>query len=351
MQFDLEAILSNNSIKVSIMTQPFVAKKTRIEYIDLAKGFCIVLVIANHLAMDMNFRLPFAEYLVTFRMPLYFFLSGCFFKTYEGFWGFTKRKINKLLVPFVFFYLTISCLIPRLAVDFFGAKWYCLPYSKFLTGFCTTGDGFPFGAIWFLLGLFIMNLIFYALHILASKTKYNIPVLIAGAILTIVLNQVFHDHLWFFVRSAFRNLLFFEFGYIAYRKTPIMKPNKLDKYLIFQIILAFALLVVIKDYCPDKYIVYYACGLLGLYGVLMLAKLLKHLPFFSYIGRYSIMLLVTHMLLLRIGLDILQHFSLPISVVFVIVLVATLASYYAIIPFMLRFMPRVTAQKDLIKVS
>lgn len=335
------------------MSQSAIKTKTRIEYIDLAKGFCIFLVIANHLALDMHLEMPFSQYFVLFRMPLYFFLSGCFFKTYGGFWDFTKRKLNKLLIPFLFFYFTVCCLIPRLAVDLLNRHWYCLPYNKFLTGFLTTGDGFPFGAVWFLLGLFVMNIIFYALHILASKVqnpKLGITILVLGAVFTAVLNQVFHDHLYFFIRSAFRNLLFFECGYFAYRKTSIMKPNRLDKFLILQIILSFAALVLIKDYCPNKYIVYYCCGLLGTYGILMLAKLLKNLPYFSYVGRYSIMLLVTHMLFLRIGIDIFSHFSVSTLISFSAILLITLLSYYLIIPFMLKYMPKVTAQKDLIKV-
>lgn len=46
----------------------------------------------------------------TFRMPLYYFLSGLFFKTYRGFFDFVLKKINKLLIPFAFFiYLPEFC--------------------------------------------------------------------------------------------------------------------------------------------------------------------------------------------------------------------------------------------------
>lgn len=43
--------------------------------------------------------------LSSFTMPLYFFVSGLFFKSYEGFGGFLARKVDKLLVPFLIFYL------------------------------------------------------------------------------------------------------------------------------------------------------------------------------------------------------------------------------------------------------
>lgn len=84
--------------------------KKRIQYIDLAKGFCIILVVAYHVNKAFHFKqFPlFWDTLSVFRMPLYFFLSGLFFKEYEGFFGFSLRKVNKLLIPFFFFHIVTS---------------------------------------------------------------------------------------------------------------------------------------------------------------------------------------------------------------------------------------------------
>ena len=87
-------------------------KKPRIEYIDLAKGFCIIMVVVFHLSAFAEVDYPAEYYLKTFRMPLYYFLSGCFFKAYGGFWDFVKRKTNKLLIPFFFFYFSSRTLFP-----------------------------------------------------------------------------------------------------------------------------------------------------------------------------------------------------------------------------------------------
>lgn len=75
--------------------------KKRIEFIDLAKGFCICLVVLAHVAASYKVSLPLSDFQKAFRMPLYFILSGFFFKTYGGFWDFIKRKTNKLsfLIP------------------------------------------------------------------------------------------------------------------------------------------------------------------------------------------------------------------------------------------------------------
>ena len=70
----------------------------RIQFVDTAKGICILLVVMYHAGLVDN-DTPCLSML---RMPFYFTLSGLFFKDYGGFRTILK-KVNKLLVPFVFF--------------------------------------------------------------------------------------------------------------------------------------------------------------------------------------------------------------------------------------------------------
>lgn len=65
-------------------------EKKRIQFIDLAKGVCITLVVLHHCHIE-------TPYLVFVRMPLYFILSGLFFKAYGGFVDFTKGKSIRYL--------------------------------------------------------------------------------------------------------------------------------------------------------------------------------------------------------------------------------------------------------------
>ena len=81
-------------------------EKQRIVWIDKAKGICIILVVLHHslIHTHADFLLSntnVENFLSAFRMPLYFALSGIFFKTYSSFSIFVIRKINKLIVPFV----------------------------------------------------------------------------------------------------------------------------------------------------------------------------------------------------------------------------------------------------------
>ena len=64
--------------------------KKRIEFIDLAKGVCILLVIMMH--TDVNVDFPGLRGM---RMPLYFILSGLFFKDYGGSVSYTHLRAHE----------------------------------------------------------------------------------------------------------------------------------------------------------------------------------------------------------------------------------------------------------------
>ena len=94
-------------------------EKPRYAFVDLAKGLCIMLVVWHHVASTWGLdTYPLKLPLSTFRMPLYFFLSGLFFKSYAGFFDFCLRKVNKLLIPFTFFFITTSCILPFILAHF-----------------------------------------------------------------------------------------------------------------------------------------------------------------------------------------------------------------------------------------
>jgi fucose 4-O-acetylase-like acetyltransferase len=94
----------------------------------------------------------------------------------------------------------------------------------------------------------------------------------------------------------------------------------------------------------------YICGLSGTLGIIFLAKYLKDLPFFSYWGRYSIMILLTHGLLLQVYIPIIKKIPVSDTLLEIILLVITMFSYNILIPIMKKYLPYVTAQKDVIKV-
>lgn len=78
----------------------------RIKWVDVAKGWGIVMVIYGHIATDY-----LSTWLYTFHVPLFFFLSGYFFNPAKAPHAFFKSKAKSLLLP----YLTLG--IPLFVIN------------------------------------------------------------------------------------------------------------------------------------------------------------------------------------------------------------------------------------------
>lgn len=75
--------------------------KQRIDYIDIAKGIGILLVLWGHLYVCDYVHS--AIYL--FHMPLFFFISGMFYWNPTGVKVFVQKTLKKYVYPYVFFLL------------------------------------------------------------------------------------------------------------------------------------------------------------------------------------------------------------------------------------------------------
>lgn len=69
---------------------------TRIPFIDTAKGLCIMLVVLYHI--NTYYNIPEIDIVASFHMPLFFLLSGCFYKSYGSFRLFCIKKTNNKFI-------------------------------------------------------------------------------------------------------------------------------------------------------------------------------------------------------------------------------------------------------------
>ena len=334
----------------------------RIQFIDLAKGLCITLVVLYHINKRFDLNPALFSILSTFRMPLYFLLSGLFFKEYENFIGFLKRKTNKLLIPFLFFYLITSFLMPNLLYQFGYTvdKTQSLGISG-LWAFLTK-EQFSNGPIWFLWCLFVLNIIFYNIFLLSKffRKYFVLAIVILSCALGCIgmILSVNHINLPAFIDTALTSTPFFCVGYILRKHTKLLYPNFFDKYLLILAVVCIIIVVLLGGGCSYKGngftispLEVYLCGLSGTMGIIFLAKYLKDLPFFSYWGRYSIMILLTHGLILQVYIPLAKKLPLSETLLEIILLLVTMFSYNFIIPIMKKYLPYVTAQKDVIQIK
>ena len=327
------------------------SSSSRIEWIDLAKGFCIILVVLYHVCSLLDMTYPLWVQTLSFRMPLYFILSGLFFKQYEGFMGFLKRKVNKLLIPFLFF-MVFTSLIP------YVIKAHQLPWYLYLK--CEIVFNMP---IWFLLCLFEVNIIFYIVQSLSSmisaryKTALVLTIMLALGILGFGLCY-YKIKVPFFLDSSLSASPLFAFGWWLNRKTSFLRsPSNLR--LDIPLIIVCALIVLFfarpMQWMYNTFTIrglqyVYLCGVSGTIMVLLIAKNFRHLPVISVWGRYSIMILCTHY---PIAMAVSTFFSRYLSgtSLLLLTLVLTMTACHFLIPFMKKYMPHVTAQKDVIPIN
>ena len=351
----------------AIPTSP---EKPRLDFIDLAKGLCIMLVVWHHVVSTWGYpSYPGQLMCSSFRMPLYFFLSGLFFKSYDGFLDFTRRKTNKLLIPFVFFFITTSCLLAFVLAHF---HLRTNPGSSVWLSFFWQ-ENFPNLPIWFLLSLFWANLLFYLLTLLSKNIfgkwifrkvpaeKGTLGALVAMSALIGITGYClghFDTNIPMFLDTAMTSVPFFCLGHLAFRYTNLLKPNRFDKWNIPLALGGFALTYWLAD-SPVFYVSnsfglsiwrLYLCGLLGTISIILFSKAVKKIPLVSYFGRYSIMILLTHGWVQWAFIQVLQRNQVhwPVQLSLTLVFVLTMLLYLGIIPFMKRFMPHVTAQKDVL---
>jgi len=365
---------TNNTMSEQLISQDRIAssgEKNRIDFFDLAKGFCIFLVVIYHVSVRYEVELPASNIMKSIRLPLYFFLSGCFFKTYGGLLDFVIRKLNKLLLPFVFWFL-FSFLFAFFLFVFFDIQYFTTFYQLNIHSVVvnTLHGDYPNVYVWFLLCLFWVNLIFYTSHLLSGKFDKKLQPLAIG-LLSIIIGVVgvtfsnYGIEVPFYIDSAFTSVPFFAFGYYSFRFTALAKKNKMDKWIPLFVILFVLFLYFVApkyDLRSNSGISYqnvwliYLCGFLGVLSVVLLSKMIRKLPLVSFWGRYSIMILVSHGIVFKfvsvlISSSISKIIEMNSVELFVLNLFFTMSICTLLIPFMKKYMPHVTAQKDIIPVG
>lgn len=107
----------------------------RIAYIDIAKGLGILVIVLAH--NDLSAYHPtLHKFIYAFHIPLFFFLSGMFFRPARRFGETLRRRFNTLLKPYLFtiflIYLgeaafsnmTFPVIAGRIAKSMYATGWY-----------------------------------------------------------------------------------------------------------------------------------------------------------------------------------------------------------------------------------
>ena len=325
--------------------------KKRIEYIDLAKGFCILLVLAVHIIPEIGKRY---DLLTCLRMPLYFCLSGMFFKDYGGFKNLFFKKADKLLIPFFSWYLISYCFYYFRVLTLGEASEYFHILDLF------TRPYFYNIPLWFLLSLFWVNVIYCGVC-RASRNIYVKGVMIVAITSMGVIWSLLQIPNWFFIGTAMTCLPFFFMGRMLISSPIVKEKNKrLDLAMTTgaAAIIAFSVIVLkqflLMSYFNNKmengsFVFLYILAASMIIITLILCKYINRLPLVSYLGRFSIIALVTHELLRNVtnrGIRLFINPDLDDIYINSLVMVIVTSLMFIVIPLCRKFLPYITAQKE-----
>lgn len=318
------------------------AAKPRIKYIDLAKGIVIMMVVMFH-----NNLFTDVPSLTAARMPLYFVLSGLFFKSYGGFFEFLFKKVNNILIPFLFFALigfVWATGVDNLKVSYVASTVWHRPYIHNV-------------AIWFLICLFQVNLIFYLIHRYCPALYLRIAAVTACGVAGYMLHRS-GIYIPLFVASALSAVPFFYFGMLARRLLLNLTASTRVTLGIALLLLAEGFIFSwlrdtpsiefrINNYHGANPIEIYLNSLVMVTGLLLLCRAIVWLPIVSYFGRYSIIVLGFHMpvmaALRSVMPSLIDHTLSNVETALLTLLICWL-----LIPLCRRFIPVLTAQSPLV---
>jgi len=149
----------------------------RIQYIDIARGIGILLVVLGH--NDFSIISPFAYHVIySFHMPLFFFLSGYFINTSDGFRTFAVKRFHSLLKPYLF---TIF-LIYTGSISF-GRIGFQNALGRIVKSLYASGIYIDWVQLWFLPHLFVVALYAFCFYKLFERSGCLIKWLILVATL------------------------------------------------------------------------------------------------------------------------------------------------------------------------
>ena len=157
----------------------------RLEYVDIAKGIGLILVVCSHSdAFDLMW------YMMDMCIPLFFFCSGYTFKMKGTFRESMTKKFRRLFVPYLFFNVVLFCLFCHFSLrELVGIIYsryslYPLDVSPNIKFF--TSGNYP---MWYLTSMIVSYFLFYLL-VYYEKYKHALMFLYALLIICFIKSPV-----------------------------------------------------------------------------------------------------------------------------------------------------------------
>lgn len=298
--------------------------RQRLDYIDVAKGIGIILVVLSHI---INQDSIINAIIYSFHVPLFFILSGLFINPKQSFTTYFIKNVKRLLFPFVLFFLVgfgITYLVPRLAKTEITDVIRQLVYAK--------PTEINVGPIWFLACLFDVSLLFYFYYKFILTKNNTIMTILSLGILGVVayylplLEEKMGVLLPFKLDVAFMALFFYVLGWLL--KDVLLRIESF-KSIVFKVIICAILIAFVTSST------YFVLGLTnlsgGMYGsnlymylftafcgsllVIIVSTFLKNIKVLTFLGKNSLVIFSLHTIILIPLNYLMELFGIPNNIV------------------------------------
>lgn len=178
----------------------------RVEYVDLYRGIGIILMILGHLHISDDF----SKYIHAFHMPMFFFISGFFWKgARDSFFVFLSRKTKSLLVPYVTYWLVnmmVRTILTSKAITLDNIFHFLIEPTEGMS---------IASALWFLVALFVCETLYW-LSNRFIKTDIGVAVVVSAlALFGNYATRILPIRLPFAIDAAFVGMGLYHFGRIV----------------------------------------------------------------------------------------------------------------------------------------
>ncbi|MCX7698058.1 MAG: acyltransferase family protein, partial [Candidatus Goldbacteria bacterium] len=205
----------------------------REQWIDNLKGIGIIFIIFGHSISCPDFLI---DYFFSFHVPLFFFIAGLNFNTslLEDFRIFLKKRIKRLLIPYMFFNL-LSYGFWVIRVKFFDSPQE-VPLIRPLFGILY-GNGHNKWLIhneplWFFVCLFVTQ-VFLFIILKFTKTKHSIIIILSiFAMFSYLDSKYLRIRLPWSIDIAFNAVVFSGIGYMLKEHFESLRRYKSPLFLI-----------------------------------------------------------------------------------------------------------------------
>lgn len=323
----------------------------RVEYIDYIRGLCVTWVVWYHTTHP-----EFVDF--SFRIPLFFFASGVFFKPYpwKKFW---RKKFNQLIVPFIFFYLIYYVyLIVTNALKYHNLSSFDYSCIFEVFGTYTINGSFVVNPpLWFICALIDLQLLLY-ISTRAINNKWLL-LIIAFIISTLGLFYIQQIPTPFMLGRSLRYFVYYVSGYLFGKSLVAQLDYKYSQIKILSISSVFFIMVLyVKLQYDIPFYLHELLDCIEIFSIILLLFVLFRniykIPLlypFKYFGLNSYIVFGMHEIYHTTFRIIIQNLYGEITIALGIVqTIMTLLLLWPTIWLFNKYIPILVGKKELIKV-